>query len=182
MKNEAASAVHRLSTRRGGAAVYRNGAYWLTKRRDGASDVWVVAWYQPEGRLVRYRSTRCRDLSSAKTFLDRHALANPISSAYRNPEYREPSKVYFIGGDIGAIKIGAAHDPAARLKTLQCGSPIPIRLLAIADGCHEVEREYHRQFAAHRLHGEWFERCPEIEAEIGRLNSAPLPTPEAGER
>jgi len=34
------------------------------------------------------------------------------------------------------------------------------------------ERAYHRQFAAHRLHGEWFAPHPDILAEIDRLKEA----------
>jgi hypothetical protein len=41
-----------------------------------------------------------------------------------------------------------------------------------AGGLH-VELEYHQRFRAHHLRGEWFERCPEIEAEIERLNTSP---------
>jgi hypothetical protein len=37
------------------------------------------------------------------------------------------------------------------------------------------EKMYHRRFAHRRLHGEWFERCPEIEAEIERLNNRTTP-------
>ena len=37
---------------------------------------------------------------------------------------------------------------------------------------HELrthEQAYHRKFRNHHMRGEWFERCPEIEAEIERL-------------
>lgn len=80
--------------------------------------------------------------------------------------------VYFIGGEVGAIKIGYSTYPLNRLAAMHMGSPIPLRILALVRGSKAMERSYHQRFAAHRLHGEWFERCPEIEAEIIRLNAA----------
>jgi hypothetical protein len=77
--------------------------------------------------------------------------------------------IYFIGGDVGAIKIGLATDPQRRLRGLQCGSPIPLKLLAVGRGGKDVEYQYHLRFRAHRLHGEWFNRHPDILAEASRL-------------
>lgn len=86
---------------------------------------------------------------------------------------------YFIGGDVGAIKIGIACDVPRRLAALQNGSPMVLKVLAITPGGRDVERAYHYQFRAHRLHGEWFERCSEILAEIERLNAiGPEPDPQ----
>lgn len=87
----------------------------------------------------------------------------------RADESRTLAKCYFIGGTDGAIKIGFSVSVEARLATIRAHSPIPVGLLATAPGGEERERAYHEQFAAHRLHGEWFERCPEIMAEIARL-------------
>jgi hypothetical protein len=84
----------------------------------------------------------------------------------------EIAKVYFIGGDEGAIKIGFSVDPPARLRAIQSCCPIPLRILAIASGGVERESYYHFRFADHRLHGEWFTRHPSIQAEIDLLNRA----------
>jgi hypothetical protein len=86
-----------------------------------------------------------------------------------------PSLVYFIGSELGQVKIGMARVPERRLRELQTSHPAKLTILATCEGGHEREQGYHRKFAAHRLHGEWFERCPEIEAEIARLTT---PTPE----
>jgi hypothetical protein len=80
----------------------------------------------------------------------------------------ESGVTYFIGGDVGAIKIGRSVNLEVRLKDIQACSPIPLRVLATRKGVSR-EQLYHKKFAAYRLHGEWFERCPEIEAEIERL-------------
>lgn len=84
--------------------------------------------------------------------------------------------VYFIQAPNGPIKIGRAVNVANRLRALQTSHPSGLRLLAVALGGYRFERAYHRQFAEHRLHGEWFEPHPEILAEIDRLST---PTPEA---
>ena len=86
------------------------------------------------------------------------------------PDYQAPvrSSVYFIGCS-AAIKIGVTVKLEARLATLRSHSPLPLSLMASIEGGSTVEREYHRRFAAHRLHGEWFEPHPDILAEIARL-------------
>jgi hypothetical protein len=88
-------------------------------------------------------------------------------------DMRRPKKhvVYFVQAECGVIKIGTTGDLEWRMKSLQGQSPVPLTLLATVRGNRAKEHEYHRQFAAHRLHGEWFERCPKIEAEIERLRS-----------
>lgn len=75
-------------------------------------------------------------------------------------------RVYFIQAATGQIKIGIAANPAARLRDLQVGSPVALSLLCECEGGRPQEREYHRRFAAHRLHGEWFAPHQEIIAEI----------------
>lgn len=79
--------------------------------------------------------------------------------------------VYFIGWEGGPVKIGLADNTQGRLRTLQVGCPYELRVLAAAAGGLKREKAYHAQFAARRLRGEWFERCPEIEAEIERLKA-----------
>jgi hypothetical protein len=86
-------------------------------------------------------------------------------------------KVYFIGAADGPIKIGRAFVPEQRLKDIQCGYPYPLSVLATVKGGAGLERAYHERYAAHRLNGEWFDRAPEILAEIERLQSPPPTTP-----
>lgn len=57
----------------------------------------------------------------------------------------------------GPIKIGSTRKPVQeRLRQLQTGSPLPLRVIAELDGLHH-ERELHHQFADWRLEGEWFD-------------------------
>jgi hypothetical protein len=83
--------------------------------------------------------------------------------------------VYFIGADTGLVKIGVSNAPLERITTMQMGSPVLLRFLALREGDYKLEREYHDRFAPMRVRGEWFERCPEIEAEIERLNPRESP-------
>lgn len=95
-----------------------------------------------------------------------------------SPEaYQAPIEefVYFVGASIGAIKIGTSRRLERRLSDLQRGSPVILGFLAITVGGKDTESEYHRLFATHRAHGEWFERHPDILAEIERLNALPNP-------
>lgn len=90
----------------------------------------------------------------------------------RQPVVRSVSDhVYFIQSESGGIKIGVAVDVAKRLRGLQTAHPAKLTLLAVTNGGPAQEADYHRRFAAHRLHGEWFERHPDILAEIDRLNA-----------
>jgi hypothetical protein len=83
----------------------------------------------------------------------------------------EKLRVYFIGGDEGPIKIGRSCDPEARCREMNVGAPIDYRVLATTQGGSAMERAYHLRFEYARLRGEWFERRPEIEAEIQRLRT-----------
>jgi hypothetical protein len=85
---------------------------------------------------------------------------------------REASRrghVYFLGGDEGPIKIGHSSCVAARFRDIQACSPVPLKLFATRQGGPIRESAYHALYAAHRLHGEWFERHPDILAEIESL-------------
>lgn len=98
-------------------------------------------------------------------------LARNGAAVAPKPSRRFPtgSSLYFLQAVTGEIKIGSAKNPQGRIKQLQTGSPTPLALLHIADGLGEMEREYHSEFDAHRLHGEWFAPHPDILAEIERL-------------
>lgn len=67
-------------------------------------------------------------------------------------------RVYLIGSPGSPlVKIGWTDNPERRLRHLQTGSPVPLKLLALFEGGHIVEAELHRRFADKRQHGEWFD-------------------------
>lgn len=78
--------------------------------------------------------------------------------------------VYFIGYGDGPVKIGFTTDLGQRVQSLQTGCPYTIEVLASFDGTPGHEWDYHERFKKERLRGEWFNRTPEILAEIARLN------------
>lgn len=154
-------------------APHSRAGYWLTKRRDGRSGNWMIARYQARGRSIIYRTCRTNDLGEAIAKLDAHAATAP--AAHNPPSPRKSTLVYFIQAETGQIKIGVARDIEKRFAALQTMSPVKLTLVAQCEGGQPAEFAYHKRFAAHRLHGEWFSRCPEIEAEIERLNASPSP-------
>ncbi len=89
----------------------------------------------------------------------------------RRPISGLPRLVYFIGGDTGPVKIGVAHDVQRRLSEIRAACPVPMFLLATAPGGFKQEKTYHRAYASQRMHCEWFERTPEMQAEIDRLRA-----------
>ena len=55
-------------------------------------------------------------------------------------------------------KIGIAIDANKRLKGIQTSCPFPVEILKTwkSENALAVEQAMHRQFAEHRLNGEWF--------------------------
>lgn len=90
------------------------------------------------------------------------------------PEFRkvDTRDVYFVAWEGGPIKIGISRCNKGRLYDLQNACPYELKVLAGCRGGRMLEAAYHRRFAKYRIRGEWFERCPEIEAEIARLTNA----------
>jgi hypothetical protein len=86
------------------------------------------------------------------------------------------SWVYFIVAG-KKVKIGTAKNPLKRHASLQCGSPVPLRLMAQTPGDTRLERELHDRWDAHRLHGEWFRLVPEIVAFIREVKVKRSSTP-----
>lgn len=80
------------------------------------------------------------------------------------PKLKIPASVYFVQAVTGGpIKIGSAVVVEARVAALQVGSPYPLVVLGEAVGAGApTERALHARLAKHRLHGEWFEDCPEV--------------------
>lgn len=82
-----------------------------------------------------------------------------------------PPQVYFIGTDTGPIKIGMSCDPDGRCREMRVGSPGDLRVLATAPGGRALEKRYHARFGYARIRGEWFDRHPDLLAEIDRLRA-----------
>jgi hypothetical protein len=81
--------------------------------------------------------------------------------------------VYFIAGEgTDLIKIGSSNDVRARLNDLQCGSPVPLRVIGIAkSGGVDLEYSLHSEFAGSRAHGEWFKVSAKLMERIAGLSA-----------
>lgn len=78
--------------------------------------------------------------------------------------------VYFVQGvDGGPIKIGTSRDVEDRVRTLQCASPVRLRVVGVVAGGAHLEATLHQRLAKHRLHGEWFAAVPEVLAAIAEV-------------
>jgi predicted GIY-YIG superfamily endonuclease len=81
--------------------------------------------------------------------------------------------VYFIQRQYSHIKIGVSSNPEKRLRTLQTGSSIPLRLIATFP-CESrseaflLEKYFHENYAHLQVKGEWFKRILIRELKIGR--------------
>lgn len=85
--------------------------------------------------------------------------------------YGDGSFAYFAAEPGGHVKIGWTKNPRRRIRQLRSDTKLNLQLLATRVGGRRREFAYHMQFKASRLHGEWFERTPELLAEIDRLNT-----------
>ena len=83
--------------------------------------------------------------------------------------------IYFIQAvDGGPIKIGVTDQhPNRRLEQFQAGCPVKLCVLGTTPGDQWAEDRLHKRFAAHRLHGEWFEPVDEL-VEVATMNPPKL--------
>jgi hypothetical protein len=105
-----------------------------------------------------------------RTFAEDWAAAEASLKEERRQKFGD---LYFVGAG-NAVKIGRTTNFGVRLRHIQAHNHENVECLAVLKGQGWRERDLHRRFRDHHLRGEWFERCPEIEAEIDRLNA---PTP-----
>jgi hypothetical protein len=76
---------------------------------------------------------------------------------------------YFLASDDGLVKIGFSRDLWGRVAAISPTVFGKVEVLAVAPGGRSRESYYHTKFREHRHSGEWFVRCPAIDAEIERL-------------
>jgi hypothetical protein len=113
---------------------------------------------------------RERDHKRFRDRLTSQLAADALTRIEAAPIWRPTQgNIYFLLSEVGPIKIGFAVDVSKRVKALQNMNPGKLTVAAVVAGPISLETAYHRQFDAHRLHGEWFARHPDILAEIDRL-------------
>lgn len=92
--------------------------------------------------------------------LDLNELVS-LGQTVHDQTQRFRGRVYFLGNEV-AVKIGFSARPDLRVRRLQTGSPVELRLLCVFRGTKDDERALHALFDAQRLHGEWFKLDPQI--------------------
>lgn len=66
-------------------------------------------------------------------------------------------EVYFvINEQMTRLKIGTSVDPTKRLRAIQTGNADALVIYGTVLGDRHFEKQLHREFAEHRLNGEWF--------------------------
>lgn len=116
-------------------------------------------WYPPNSKERRDQEAQSLEW----------ARKEPVSLG-RQPAPAPEGAVYFIQGESGGpIKIGMARNVRARMASLQTAHHSRLHLLGQMPGGSALESQLHRQFAAHRLQGEWFAPTAELLAYIAGL-------------
>lgn len=80
--------------------------------------------------------------------------------------------VYFVEAvGLGAVKIGWAKDVTRRLRSMQSGCPVDLRLLGCFSAVPVDEAMLHAKFAHLRMRREWFTLSDEISDYVAKLPS-----------
>lgn len=147
--------------------IIRRGKAWGVRVQEGRRQRWIGTY------PTRTEARRAEDLA--------------LAERNRVPRVASPKVIYFVqAGEGGPIKIGITEEDCVdrRLTQLQGANPVQLRLLATQFGGILNEKQLHARFAAHRIHGEWFEPTPELLALIEGIEAAfavarsPLPSRE----
>lgn len=82
---------------------------------------------------------------------------------------RNPQRgcVYFIGAGPRPLRVKIGYtrgDVTARLRQLQTGSPVELRIVATIDGGPDLEARLHRTFRPLHVRGEWFTVAHKLES------------------
>ena len=130
---------------------------------------WIVRW-RGGGRMHSKTFYREQDAIAFDAKVKRR---KQIGSASRRlhlfDRNQAGAEVYVLqGGD--KVKIGISVDPIGRAAARQTASPVRLSILwriTCPDARH-LEAALHARYAAHRLHGEWFEAQPVL-ADLSEL-------------
>ena len=138
------------------------GFFWLSLVQDGGVQDYFTRPVRQDG-LLMFLEAKDFDAKAAHWTPRARAAEQDCPWREREHERSDGGEVYFIQADCGGpIKIGVSACADSRLDQLQQYSPFPLRVLATMPGGFKKERQLHARFAAHRLHGEWFEAVPEL--------------------
>jgi hypothetical protein len=136
------------------------------KRRRTMSNLpehsWTIAPELPVGSPERAEFFA----SLRETFVEDWVEAEEAAELDRRAAFGD---LYFIRAGDSAVKIGRSGNVPGRLRHTQTHNHERLECVVVLKGQGWREKDYHRRFKDHRIHGDWFKRVPEIEAEIDRL-------------
>lgn len=97
-----------------------------------------------------------------------------IAGHFWSLDMKKIGTIYFVlAEEVNRVKIGYADDAKKRLRELQIGSPVLLKLMAVFKGkTIEDEAFLHTVFDDYRVHGEWFEFSQEIRNYLNRTLSS----------
>lgn len=78
--------------------------------------------------------------------------------------------IYVISAGPEYVKIGVSKT-LQRISDLQCGCPLPLAYLALADWPNKDERRIHRVLRSIHVRGEWFRREALIDSLIKHMHA-----------
>lgn len=119
--------------------------------------------------INRLRLKRRRRSKSNVEFLEREqaAVLNVVTQLQTDGE----SYVYLVTSN-GKVKIGFSTDVNSRIRCFNTAHARPCKLIAVAPGGRQLEKDLHKQFAAYRLNGEWFSHKEDVLIEFRKLRQA----------
>lgn len=76
--------------------------------------------------------------------------------------------VYFVRqGLLGNVKIGSTDNIVQRMRSLQTGQPVRLRLMRLFDGSASDEKTLHQRFKETAISGEWFRFHEDMLKDVG---------------
>jgi hypothetical protein len=139
-------------------------------KRAKGREYFYLAIPSADGSPLRHMRLPHIDAPEFGEWVERLSAQHSLSAPLRAQRRRDRRWVYFIGPDEGPVKIGCGLDPDQRLRDLQLGSFLELRVIAKTPGGRSLEAQYHQRFDEYKVRGEWYVRAPVIAAEIDRLN------------
>jgi Meiotically up-regulated gene 113 len=134
--------------------------YWRDQKKRMQGEGWQetlqalkqLKMRSPDGKL------RLTDCAEAKV-IEQIMRDVPATAPWRVKRKDRPQDTLYVVGpqDGGMVKIGFSSNIARRLRSLQCGSPVPLAVLWQTPGGYELERWLHLRFTQRRAYGEWFD-------------------------
>lgn len=92
----------------------------------------------------------------------RYSLSGEQRARVRRAQMNTVHIYFILAEGVDMVKIGKSRKPLSRMKEMQVGCPVPLRLLLTVRANHSTERHLHAILAEHHSHGEWFRLSEQV--------------------